>query len=138
MEPDNYIARHRERCEAILEAYEAAAKVAENCGKRGSQHEFEMAQHIAAAIRALQKRHDTHSVPPAKCPTCGSFPYPMRRDIGDPHPKSGEEKLPDCMMPDGAGPCIGYEQLYAENAKLEKERDELRNKLELGTGGQPQ
>jgi regulator of replication initiation timing len=28
------------------------------------------------------------------------------------------------MMPDGAGPCIGYEQAYAAISALEKERDE--------------
>ena len=37
-------------------AIEAAAKIAEGCGKRGSQHEFEMAQHIAAAIRQRAKQ----------------------------------------------------------------------------------
>lgn len=26
--------------------------------------------------------------------------------------------LPDCMMPDGAYPCVGYHQVYNENKKL--------------------
>lgn len=26
--------------------------------------------------------------------------------------------LPDCMMPDGADPCKGYSELYAENERL--------------------
>ena len=41
---------------AIVVVVEQAAKVAEECGKRGSQHEFEMAQYIATALRRLSSK----------------------------------------------------------------------------------
>jgi chromosome segregation ATPase len=41
------------------------------------------------------------------------------------------ETLPDCMMPDGADPCIGYQQTYAALSALEKERDNWKKATEV-------
>jgi hypothetical protein len=41
--------------------------------------------------------------------------------------------LPDCMMPDGGDPCRGFQQLYAEHAKLDAENERLRAALERPT-----
>ena len=38
--------------------------------------------------------------------------------------------LPDCMMPDGADPCLAYQELQAELARVREERDELRALLD--------
>lgn len=53
------------------------------------------------------------------CPKCKPENYP--------DPAVGE-LLPDCMMPDGADPCIGYQQLY-ERFKQSRARIE---QLEAG------
>jgi hypothetical protein len=37
-----------------------------------------------------------------------------------------DAKLPDCMMPDGGEPCIGYQQLRAEVEELSLEIARLR------------
>lgn len=38
--------------------------------------------------------------------------------------------LPDCMMPDGADPCLGYTQLCERAERAEAERDALRDALD--------
>lgn len=43
------------------------------------------------------------------------------------------EVLPDCMAPDGAEPCKGYQQLYAKyltQAELQKHRAEIEKFVE--------
>ena len=32
---------------------------------------------------------------------------------------TNNDKLPDCMMPDGANPCVGYQELCVRAAKME-------------------
>ena len=39
--------------------------------------------------------------------------------------------LPDCMMPDGADPCAGYQALAARIRELEAERDALKADAEV-------
>lgn len=43
------------------------------------------------------------------------------------------QHLPDCMMPDGADPCLGYQELHAECTRLTRERDEDRAAITLLT-----
>lgn len=42
-------------------------------------------------------------------------------------------KLPDCMLPDGADPCLGYAELYARIAKLESMRSALLSLVRKGS-----
>jgi DNA gyrase/topoisomerase IV subunit A len=42
--------------------------------------------------------------------------------------------LPDCMMPDGGDPCRGFQQLYAEHARLDAEIERLREALQECAG----
>lgn len=56
--------------------------------------------------------------------------------LASPEPEGGAEVLPDCMMPDGADPCIGYQQLRAslsaaeaENAKLKEQNNQYREEI---------
>jgi len=43
--------------------------------------------------------------------------------------------LPDCMMPDGAEPCIGYTELRVENERLQAALHEARRLIQA-TGTQ--
>ena len=45
-------------------------------------------------------------------------------------PNSGLDRLPYCTMPDGAEPCVGYQDARATITRLREERDDATRRVE--------